>query len=310
MSFLGFDATGRQALGQVSNPSPAQANIIGDFNIWPPAPRPLNFAKDWIAFYDRTIVGPPAVLFPFTNFDPPAKPPHFARDWIAFSGDVYVETLPISSVFSQFTPPPRPCNFARDWIAFSGDYFVQTTTLSFFTSFSQPPIPPRLAKDWVAYCETGFTIVPVNLIGIDFMPFAPGRAAKLWTRYGQQPQWWTYEFKAPITPKADRHDYGWPVRSYHRPHPTVYEQEYYDAVNKRWVNEPAQEEEPAPVARVPNLLIPINRLIKPVPMPSLIMAPPHRPVPTLHVNPPPFRLATKEEMDSDDEMIIRMLLEE
>jgi hypothetical protein len=40
------------------------------------------------------------------------------------------------------------------------------------------------------------------------------------------------------------------------------------------------------------------------------MAPPHRPVPTLHVNPPPFRLATKEEMDSDDEMIIRMLLEE
>ena len=310
MSLLGFDAVGRLALGQLPTFAPTPANL-NQFDKWPPAPSPRNFSKDWIAFAGH----PNAGQFPsdnvFSRWDPAARPRNFARDWVAFSGNVFVETLPISSVFSQFVPPPKPRNFAKDWVAFSGDYFVQTTTLSFFTGFSQPPKPPQLAKDWVAYCETGFTIVPVNLIGIDFLPFDLGRAAKLWSRYGQQPQWWTYEFKAPVTPKADKHDYGWPIRQYHRPHPVVYEQEYYDAVNKRWVNAPAQEEpEALPTPHVPNLLIPISRLIPPRPVPTLHMSPPHRPVPTLTRNPPPFRMSTPEEMASDDEMIIRMLLEE
>src|ERR1700691_5483274 len=108
MSLLGFDAIGRLAIGQ--NPISGNLPVVygGDFGIWPAAPHPKNFAKDWIAF----------------------------------SGNVLVETLPISSVFSQFDPAPRPHNFAKDWIAFSGDYFVETKTLSFFSPFSQPPKPP------------------------------------------------------------------------------------------------------------------------------------------------------------------------
>lgn len=276
MSLLGFDAIGRLAIGQ--NPISGNLPVIygGWFGIWPPATPPKNLAKDWIAF----------------------------------SGNILVETLPISSVFSQFDPAPRPHNFAKDWIAFSGDYFVETKTLSFFSPFSQPPKPPELAKDWIAYSGS-IQVEEFPQFGIDFTTFSPGRTAKMWN--GQGPQWWAYYISAPFFPsKRDTHD-GWPERWHHGRRPSVYSQEYYDEL-RRLREKPREDDDDEPIEEirpvVPNLLIPINRLIPPVAMPSLLQLPPYRPVPTLTNNPPPFHLATQEEMDADDQMIIAMLLSE
>ena len=278
MSLLGFDAIGRLAIGQ--NPIAGALPTVygGSFGIWPPAVAPRNYAKDWIAF----------------------------------AGNLKVETLPISSVFSPFDPPSKPRNFAKDWIAFSGNYYIETRTLSFFSPFNPPPKPPSLAKDWVAYSETGFTVVPVNRIGIDFLPFAPGRAAKLWS--GQGPQWWPYYFNAPFKPSGrDTHDGGHLRRHWHHRRPSVYSQEYYDELRRlqklRENRDDDDEELIEEIKRiVPNLLIPINRLIPPVMLPSLRQLPPFRPVPSLTMNPPAFRLMTPAEIAADDEQIIAMIL--
>ena len=112
-----------------------------DFYQWPSAPRPLNFARDWIAFSGNSGIEFPVYTQPFSPFDPPFRPRNFAHDWIAFSGSVFVEAFtPVGFDFSRFDPPAPPRNFSRDW---------------------------------VAYSETGFTVVPVNKIGVDFLPFAP-----------------------------------------------------------------------------------------------------------------------------------------
>lgn len=110
------------------------------------------------------------------------------------------------------------------------------------------------------------------------------------------------------SPLRDKHDSGWPVRSYHRPHPSVYEPDYYDAL--RPAAEPTGLTEPPAPVRVPNLRIPLNKLIGGQPIPTLRQLPPLRPVPTLTRSPPAFKMASPEEMAADDEMIIRMLLEE
>jgi hypothetical protein len=282
MSLLGFDAIGRLALGQ--NPSGTgvlPAVYGGSFHIWDPAPRPKNFAKDWIAF----------------------------------AGNLGVETLPISSVFSPFDPPRRPRNFAKDFIAFSGNYYVETRVLTFFTPFSNPPPPPHFAKDWIAFSGSVQTEA-FPTVGIDFMPFSPGRTAKLWGT-GQPPPWWPYYFVAPFAPSGrDTHDGDWIPRRHHRPrpfrHPSVYSKEYYEALRKKEERTEEEEELLEEILQVivPNLLIPLSRLIPPVAMPSLLQLPPYRPVPTLTMNPPPFHMATPEEIAADDEMIIRMLLEE
>ena len=274
MSLLGFDAIGRLAIGQNTIAGVLPAVYGGSFGIWPPAVAPKNFA----------------------------------RDWVAFSGNVYVETLPISSVFSQFYPPAAPRNFAKDWIAFSGDYYVETQTLSFFTGFSVPPPPPHLAKDWIVHSDIGFTVVPVNQIAIDFLPFAPGLSAKLWSDQG--PQWWAYYFSAPFFPSGrDTHD-GGHLRHWHHRHPSVYSQEYYDQLRRKEQREDDEEAIELPPVKARNLLIPLNRLIPPLAVPSLLQAPPYRPMPSLTTSPPPFQMATPEQIAADDEMIIRMLLEE
>lgn len=313
MSLLGFDAIGRLAIDQNPPASSLPAIYGGSFHIWSPAPRPQNFAKDFIAFAGHPNAGQFPSLNVFSRWDPPPRPRNFAKDWIAFSGNVYVETLPISSVFSPFDPPPHPRNFARDFIAFSGNYYIETRTLSFFTPFSNPPAPPHFAKDWIAFSGSEPT-EDFPTFGIDFMPFSPGLTAKLWSKYGQQPQWWPNYFKAPLGKKRDRGGLGDWIPRRHR-HPSVYSQEYYDQLRKRIEEAREDDEEIADLIEeirqvVPNLLIPISRLIPPVMLPSLLQLPPYRPVPTLTMNPPEFHMATPEEIAADDEMIIRMLLED
>jgi hypothetical protein len=278
MSLLGFDAIGRLAIGQ--NPISGNLPVVygGWFGIWPPAAPPKNLAKDWVAFSGDYVVQIPHVLPFFTEFSKPPKPPELAKDWIAYSGNEYIEAFPQFGIdFTQFSPGKYAPNSARDWIAYSGSVQIEE-----FPQF-----------------------------GIDFTTFSPGRAAKMWN--GQGPQWWAYYISAPFFPsKRDTHD-GWPERWHHGRRPSVYSQEYYDEL-RRLREKPREDDDDEPIEEirpvVPNLLIPINRLIPPVVMPSLLQLPPFRPVPTLTNNPPPFHLATPEEMAADDEMIIRMLLEE
>ena len=109
---------------------------------------------------------------------------------------------------------------------------------------------------------------------------------------------------------VDKHDSGWPVRSYHRLHPVAYTEDYYEAL-KPLAEPTGLTEEPEPAREiVPNLLIPLNKLHAATRLPSLTQSPPHRPVPTLTRNPPPFRMRTPEENSIDDAEIIRLLLED
>lgn len=94
-----------------------------------------------------------------------------------------------------------------------------------------------------------------------------------------------------------------------RRHPSVYSEEYYDSLQPKLEAPEAFYDVPKNIP-VPNLRIPLNRLISGVALPTLIQLPPFRPVPTLTMNPPPFRMATPEEIAADDEMIIAMLLAE
>jgi hypothetical protein len=304
----GFDALGRLALGQLPSFAAAPANLQ-EFDKWPPAPRPPHYAVDWIAFAGSPFAG----QFPsdnvFSRWDPAAKPRNFAKDWIAFSGNLSVETLPLDSSFSTFNPPAKPPHLAKDWIAYSGNEFVEAfPQVGIDFSRFEPPAPPRnFAKDWTAYSELGFTIVPVNLIGIEFTPFALGHTAKLWS--GQGPQWWAYYFNAPFKPSGrDTHD-GGHLRHYHR-HPSVYSEEYYDSLRKKIEDDDDLEEIIEEIRRVPNLLIPLTKLMAPVNMPSLVQLPPYRPMPSLTTAPPEFHMATPEEIAMDDEIIIAALLSE
>lgn len=105
--------------------------------------------------------------------------------------------------------------------------------------------------------------------------------------------------------KRDTHDWLPKYR-----HPSVYTKEYYDSLQLKAPVEFYENPIEAPLVPAPNLHIPLTRLIAARPVPTLRQPPPYRPVPTLTVNPPPFKMATPEEMASDDEMIIRMLLED
>jgi hypothetical protein len=96
---------------------------------------------------------------------------------------------------------------------------------------------------------------------------------------------------------------------YRRRHAPVYSEEYYDALRPRLEAPEAFYEKPVPLP-VPNLRISISRLIPGVALPSLMQLPPYRPMPSLTTNPPEFRMATPSEIADDDEMIIRLLLEE
>jgi hypothetical protein len=113
-----------------------------------------------------------------------------------------------------------------------------------------------------------------------------------------------------VSPLDDKHDSGWPIRSYHRLHPTVYDPDYYEALKP--LAEPVEltEQPPPLIEPAPNLRIPLNKLHAGVNLPTLAKSPPYRPVPTLTMNPPPFRMRTPEENAIDDAEIIRMLLED
>jgi hypothetical protein len=107
--------------------------------------------------------------------------------------------------------------------------------------------------------------------------------------------------------KQDTHGAGdWIPRRRHAP---IYSEEYYDALRPRLEAPETFYEKPPPLP-VPNLRISISRLIPGVAMPSLMQLPPYRPVPSLTINPPEFHMATPSEIADDDEMIIRLLLEE
>ncbi len=238
------------------------------------APRPkIRVIRDFGAFNPGVPAPPvqtPSILTYYPPFDPAPRPHNFARDWIAFSGSILAETFPpVGFDFTPFDLGRHAPNFGRDWITQFGDIKVDTF-----------PLDP-----------------------VDFLDFSPGKTARFFGNR-QPPPWTTYYLNTRFFPKRDTHD-GLPRR--HR-HPSVYSDDYYDRLRKR---RERHEEEPIPaVERVPNLLIPLNRLIMPVAMPTLINAPPFRPVPSLHLNPPPFRMATPEEIEADDAMIIKMLLEE
>jgi hypothetical protein len=236
-----------------------------DFYIWPNAPKPINRAKDWIAFSSDIIVGVPS-FFTFMPFDPAQRPRNFARDWIAFSGNVFVETFPPPFNFLNFASGLHSKNFSKDWIAYSGNEQIEDF--------------PR--------------------IGIDFLTFSKGLTAKPFGN-SHQPQWWTYEIKAQFFPKRDTHD---GLRR-HR-HPSVYSEEYYESLKEK---KPPRERRKKKKF-VPNLLIPLKGIIKAQILPTLTILPPYRPVPSLTIAPPEFRMATLEEIEADDEFIIRMLLEE
>jgi hypothetical protein len=213
----------------------------------------------------------PATLSQFLSFDQGIHAPNRAKDWIAFAQNLRVQTTPQLFDFTQFSPGQHAPNRAVPWIAYSGNEFIE--------AFPQ--------------------------IGIDFLTFSPGRTAKFWGT-GQTPQWWTYYLNTQFFPKRDTHDGGHLRR--HR-HPPVYEQSYYDELNrKRQKPRPDDEPESIPKIYVPNYLIPIKGIIPPALLPSLLLAPPPWPMPTLTNNPPDFRMATPEEIDDEDEFIIRMLL--
>jgi hypothetical protein len=284
---------------------------------WPRAPAPINFARDWIAFSGNSNIEFPVYTQPFLPFDLGKHARNSAVDWITQFGNISVDTLPKNPVpFSLFDPAPHPRNFAKDWVAYSGNEFVEAfPQVGIDFSRFDPPAPPRnFSKDWVAYSESGFTIVPVNLIGIEFTPFSLGHAAKLWS--GQGPQWWPYYFNAPFKPSGrDTHDGGHLRRYWHHRRPSVYSQEYYDELRRlqklREHRDDDDEELIEEIKRiVPNLLIPLNRLISPLMLPSLRQLPPFRPMPTLTMNPPRFKMATPEEIAADDEQIIAMILSE
>ncbi len=272
------------------------------------APRPkIRVIRDFGAFNPGVPAPPvqtPSILTYYPPFDPAPRPHNFARDSITFITNFGVISQPTTFSFTPFDPAIRPRNFARDWIAFSGSILAETfPPVGFdFTPFDLGRHAPNFGRDWI----TQFGDIKVDtfpLDPVDFLDFSPGKTARFFGNR-QPPPWTTYYLNTRFFPKRDTHD-GLPRR--HR-HPSVYSDDYYDRLRKR---RERHEEEPIPaVERVPNLLIPLNRLIMPVAMPTLINAPPFRPVPSLHLNPPPFRMATPEEIEADDAMIIKMLLEE
>jgi hypothetical protein len=205
--------------------------------------------------------------------------------------------------FGIWPPAVSPHNFAKDWVAFSGNVYVETLPISSVFSQFYPPAPQRnFSRDWIAF--SGDYYVETQTLSF-FTPFSAGLTAKLWS--GQGPQWWAYYFNAPFfRSKRDTHDGG-----HLRRHPSVYSQEYYDQLRRKEQRDDDDDEEiELPPVPVRNLLIPLNRLIPPMAVPSLLQAPPYRPMPSLTTSPPPFRMATPEEIAADDEFIIQMLLSE
>jgi hypothetical protein len=223
-----------------------------------------------------------------------------AKDWIAYSGAVIVGVPPYLTPFTPFDPGRHGPNNAKDWVAFSGNFVVETFPPHVgFLEFALGRPAPNRAVDFIAYSGNEF-VEAFPQIGIDFLTFSPGRTAKLWGT-GQPPPWWPYYFQAKFFPKRDRHDGDWIPK--HR-HPPVYSDEYYERLRRR-----EEREEDAPPQRKPrNLLIPLKGLIAPVSLPSLLLSPPPPFVHSLTSNPPPFRMATPEEIAADDEAIIAMLL--
>lgn len=106
--------------------------------------------------------------------------------------------------------------------------------------------------------------------------------------------------------KRDTHDADHYIR---RRHPPVYSEEYYAKLRPIVIEPEIEIFEPARV-QVRNLRIPLARLIAPTLVPSLRQLPPYRPVPSLTQGPPPFKMATPEEIAADDEMVIAMLMAE
>ncbi len=61
---------------------------------------------------------------------------------------------------------------------------------------------------------------------------------------------------------------------------------------------------------VPNLLIPIGQLFPGMELPTLLQLPPERPWGSLQGMPPPFRMATEQELDDEEEQLITFLTEQ
>ena len=84
-----------------------------------------------------------------------------------------------------------------------------------------------------------------------FMSFSDGMRSKLWSKTGQQPQWWTDAFISPPSPpkppsKRDTHD--WIPKRRHKRAPPVYSQEYYDLLRKEQLEKLEQKQLQLPLA--------------------------------------------------------------
>ena len=249
--------------------------------------------------------------YEFAKFDPAPKPPNLniltkvRNDFITQTNFQPVITPTTLYEFSNFDPARHSKNFAKDWIAFSGNYIAEIFPPHVgFMEFSKGSIAKNVAKDWIAYSGNEF-IEAFPTIEFDFLPFSPGRTAKFWGT-GQPPAWWDYYFKAQFFPKRDKHDGDWIPK--HR-HPPVYTDDYYNKLRRK-IEKEVEEELGIKLPKTPNLLIPLRNLISAVDLPTLKNLPPFRPMPSLTTNPPPFRMASPEEIKVDDDFIIKMLLEE
>lgn len=288
--------------------SSAVSPYLATFTVFEVGKKPANLAKTWTDF-----AGNPSIEYPhypvFSGFDPARGRKNLIQEFTSFIPAPAVHVL---GEFSPFDPALKPKNFSLGWI----EFYQQTTAAQItsppisFSPFDQARHSKNFAEGWTAFPSNLFqpTQTPGPLPY--FLEFSRPPLLKPWTP-GQQPQWWTYQFTFPPPPKRDTHDSGDYIPRWHRQTPRVYEQEYYDELNR--LKYPPQPQEEIPLVRPPpqpNLLIPVGKLIAGVPVATFHTSPPHRPVPSLTTNPPPFRMATKDEMASDDEMIIRMLLEE
>lgn len=143
MSLLGFDAIGRMALGQISNPTPASGT---------------------------TPTGP------FSSFAPPLRKAGLAVAAIATTAVGFVAPPPAqaAAVFTQFSQPARKAVQQASW---RFDLAPIQTQTAVFTRFSQPQIPRINLPD--EQPSALFEVAPPPVISIAFAQFSQPLPARI-----------------------------------------------------------------------------------------------------------------------------------
>ena len=230
------------------------------FDIPPKLPKS---AGDWVAFSGNLTVEAPSTIYPqFSPFDPAPRPKNFALDSISYANTAFLIPTPVSDAsFTPFSASQRVQSLARDWIAYSGNVPTTPTTITdaSFTPFDQARTLPSAARDWIAFAITSAT-TPAIITDSLFTPFDPGRRLQAragdWTAYSPQvfaavqaqtelaftpfslgyaarlatqPQWWSYEIRAPLSrKKRDTHDGG-----HLRRRTPFYDDAYYEELQRK-----------------------------------------------------------------------------